>query len=57
MARKPLAFRQTDLQRALRGAAAAGVKIAKIEIDYAGKIVLVAGDPPPDQDENEWKEE
>jgi hypothetical protein len=33
-------FRQQDLTRALRGAIAAGVQIARVEIDPSGKIVI-----------------
>ena len=36
-------FRQSDLTRALKGAIAAGIKIASIEIDPAGKIVIMTG--------------
>jgi hypothetical protein len=37
------AFRQTDVSRAVRGATAAGVSIARIEVDASGKIVIIAG--------------
>jgi hypothetical protein len=37
------AFRQTDVCRAVKGATAAGVSIARIEVDANGKIVIVAG--------------
>jgi hypothetical protein len=43
MARSPATFRQQDLTRALRGAAAAGLNIASVEIDKSGKIVIVPG--------------
>lgn len=36
-------FRQRDLTRALKGAIAAGVQIARVEIDPSGKIVLQLG--------------
>lgn len=35
-------FRQVDVTRALKGAAAAGVKVSRIEIDPTGRIVVVA---------------
>jgi len=43
MARSRGTFRQQDVTRALRGAAAAGVNIARVEIDKMGKIVIVTG--------------
>jgi hypothetical protein len=48
MPRRPLVFRQADLQRALRAAKAAGIAIERIEIDPAsGRIVIVTkGDNP-----------
>jgi hypothetical protein len=36
-------FRQSDLTRALKGAIAAGIKISAVEIDLAGKIVIMTG--------------
>ena len=42
MPRAPSTFRQADVTKALRAVAAAGVGIARIEIDKAGKIVIVA---------------
>ena len=43
MARAPSAFRQQDVTRAVRAVAAAGVDIARVEIDRFGKIVIVTG--------------
>ena len=42
MPRPAAGFRQTDLARAVRGAKAGGMKVARIEIDPSGKIVLIA---------------
>ena len=59
MARGPCAFKQRDLMRALRATQAAGIEIARVEINKDGKIVLVTGKqqegtPGGGKDENEW---
>jgi hypothetical protein len=41
--RSPLAFKQTDLLRAIRTFQKAGLSIARAEIDRDGKIVVVTG--------------
>ena len=43
MARAPSTFRQADVTKAVQAVTAAGVHIARIEIDKAGKIVIIAG--------------
>jgi hypothetical protein len=45
MARTPSTFRQTDVTRAVKAVVAAGVNIARVEIDKSGKIVIVSGKP------------
>jgi len=58
MARAPSTFRQQDVTRAVKAVTAAGVHIARIEIDKSGKIVIVTADPtdqPGERTEaNEW---
>jgi hypothetical protein len=43
MARAPSTFRQQDVTRAIKAATAAGVGIARVEIDKAGKIIIITG--------------
>jgi len=57
MARAPSTFRQQDVTRAVKAVSAAGVHIARIEIDKTGKIVIITADPtdPAEMNEaNEW---
>ena len=42
MAKGPSTFRQHDVMKAIKGAAAAGVNIARIEIARDGRIVIIA---------------
>ena len=58
MARASSTFRQQDVTRAVKAVAAAGVHIARIEIDKTGKIVIIAADatdrPGETAEVNEW---
>lgn len=47
-------FRQADVARAVRGVVAAGVKVARIEIDRAGKIIVYAESAANDDAPNPW---
>ena len=56
-AAKRLVIRQRDLTRALKGAAAGGLAVSRIEIDTDGKIVIIAGEagtPSPEEALDKW---
>ena len=51
-------IKQADVTRAVKGVAAAGVPIGRVEIDADGKIVVFSGSgAPAPVDRNEWDEE
>lgn len=58
MSRGPCTFRQRDLTAAVKAAQAAGLCIARVEVDRDGKIVVVTGAPTPvkpaNDSSNEW---
>jgi hypothetical protein len=58
MARAPSTFRQQDVTRAVKAVTAAGVHIARVEIDKSGKIVIITADatgrPGEIMEANEW---
>jgi hypothetical protein len=56
MSRRPSTFRQTDVTRALRAAAAAGLQVIGYKIDVqTGAIVVETGTPEAqDSKVNEW---
>jgi len=45
--RGPATFRQRDVTAAVKAATAAGLDIARVEIDKTGKIILITGKPSP----------
>lgn len=50
----PARFSQADIKRAASGVMAAGLNIARIEVDLTGKIVIIPGEPKPGTESNEW---
>jgi hypothetical protein len=53
---RALTFRQKDVTRAIRVTKAAGVDIARIEVEPSGKIVIIAGtgEQRDQREGNEW---
>lgn len=50
-------FRQVDVTRAAKGAVAAGLNVAKIEVEPGGKIVILTSTLCVDSvGKNEWDE-
>lgn len=49
-------FKQADLTRAFKGAAAAGIRVSKVEIDPSGRIVILTDSASPLPVANEWDE-
>lgn len=47
-------FKQADVKRAASGVEAAGLPVARVEIDPNGKIVVIVGQPSQPRDNDEW---
>jgi hypothetical protein len=43
MSRAPAMFKQRDVKAAIKAAVAAGVSVARIEVDREGRIIIIAG--------------
>jgi len=58
MSRRPSAFRQSDLTRAVKAVIAAGLHVVGVKVTAYGDIEVVTGDEraqdSPPQGENEW---
>ncbi len=46
MTRAPSTFKQGDVTRMVKGVVAAGVAVIRVEVDTAGRIVVIAGKLP-----------
>jgi hypothetical protein len=51
-------FRRSEMTRAIKGVEAAGLGIARIDIDNDGRITLILGSPEESAEKrpNEWDE-
>ncbi|MFZ5693910.1 MAG: hypothetical protein ACOY5F_21965 [Pseudomonadota bacterium] len=56
MSRRPAAFKQSDVTRAIRGVRAAGVEVSEILINATGSIEIRTGQPAEVEikEPNEW---
>ena len=55
MGRNPSTFKQRDVTKAVKAVTAAGIQIARVEVDKDGRIVVVAGKPTSDSTSaNPW---
>jgi hypothetical protein len=57
MARGQCTFKQSDVTKAVKAVVAAGVGVARVEVDKDGRIVVIAGQAPPPEEGregNEW---
>ncbi|MFI3903737.1 hypothetical protein [Ochrobactrum sp. S1502_03] len=45
--KRPVAFKQADVTRAIKGAIAAGLKVTRAEVDQTGKIIVLASEEKP----------
>ena len=44
MTRRPVAFKQADIARAVKGVLAAGVKVSRVEVGSDGKISITSAE-------------
>jgi hypothetical protein len=51
MGRRPTAFKQGDVTRAVKAVVAAGVDVSRVEVEMDGKIVIVTGEPDETADD------
>ena len=54
MSRGPYSFKQRDMTRAVKAVVAAGLAVARVEVDKDGKIVIVPGTPEATTESSAW---
>jgi hypothetical protein len=53
MSRGSCTFKQADITKAVKAVTAAGIEVARVEVDKNGKIVIVVGKPAEANGESE----
>jgi hypothetical protein len=56
MPRGSCTFKQGDITKAVKAVVAAGVQVARVEVDREGRIIVVVGKPvePQAEEASEW---
>ena len=54
MSRRPSAFRQSDLTKAVRAVVAAGLRVVGVKIDPQGAIEITTNEETNTAERNEW---
>ncbi len=57
MSRGPSTFRKRDMTRAVKAVVAAGLDVARVEVDKTGRFVIIAGKPGESMsgEESSWE--
>lgn len=54
MSRGALTFKQTDVTRAVKAVTAAGLEVARVEVDKGGRIIVITGKSESTGKPNPW---
>jgi hypothetical protein len=54
MSRSSYSFKKRDVTRAVKAVVAAGLAVARVEVDKDGKIVIVPGTPGVTTESGSW---
>jgi hypothetical protein len=54
MSRGACTFKQTDVTKAVKAVVAAGVEVARVEVDRDGRIIVITGKPNGSTVTNPW---
>jgi hypothetical protein len=56
MSKGPSTFRKADIKRGVEALKSAGLKVARVEVDKAGKLVFISADATEDETGSEKTE-